>query len=178
MITQHNTTPWEHWITDNFLSPECLAEVKNIRHELPQENSGKRVGQGRFFITDELKDQYPHLHQLYCSLHDGKYKQFFEQQTGIDYTGLYPRVEVISDIGPFYLENHCDQPEKRLTALLYTDYEKLWPGTGFGNGERVEAKDNRCFFFVPSSNTVHCYPATVFDSVRRCLQINYWTYTL
>jgi hypothetical protein len=25
-------------------------------------------------------------------------------------------------------------------------------------------------------DTIHGYPATHFDAVRRCLQINYWTY--
>jgi hypothetical protein len=178
MNTLHNTQPWPHWITDNFLTSECLAEVKNIKHELPQENSGKRVGSGRLFITNDHSVQYPQLHKLFCSLHRGKYKKFFEQHTEIDYTGLYPRLEVISDIGPFYLEPHCDQPEKRLTALVYTDFESLHPGTGLGNGTRVEAQDNRCFFFVPGNNTWHDYPATTFETVRRCLQINYWTYTL
>jgi hypothetical protein len=178
MNTLHNTQPWPHWITDDFLTSECLAEVKTVEHALPQENSGRRVGSGRLFITDEHAEEYPHLHQLYRSLHDGEYLQFFEQHTGLDYKTLYPRVEVISDIGPFYLEPHCDQPEKRLTALVYTDYQNLHPGTGFANGSRVETRDNRCFFFVPDQTTWHDYPATTFDTVRRCLQINYWTYSL
>jgi hypothetical protein len=176
--THNSQQPWPHWIVDNFLAPECLAEVKSVRHAREQQIAGRRVGAGRFFITEDSAERYPQLYQLWRSLHHGAYKEFFEMHTGLSYTGLYPRLEVISDIGPFYLEPHCDQPEKRLTALVYTDYEQLYPGTQLGNNYRVESRDNRCFFFVPGDITVHSYPITVFESVRRCLQINYWTYTL
>ena len=178
MIATTNYIPWTHWIADDFLTPECLAEVKSIDHTREQLTYGKRVGGQRLFIDTASADQYPELFKLYQSLQSGIYKDFFESYTGLNYTELYPRVEVISDIGDFYLEPHCDLPEKRLTALVYTDYEKLYPGTGLGDGTRIESRDNRCFFFVPGNNTLHDYPATHFDTVRRCLQINYWTYTV
>lgn len=170
--------PWTHWIADNFLSPACLAEVKGVRHQVPQLVPGKRRDSQRLFIDDTVKDQYPELYQLYQSLHTGQYRDFFESHTGISYEGMYPRLEVISDIGDFYLEPHYDLKEKRLTALVYTDYERLYPGTGLGNGTRIQSRDNRCFFFVPGDHSLHDYPATHFDRVRRCLQINYWTYNL
>jgi hypothetical protein len=178
MIATVNHTPWTHWIVDDFLSAQCLAEVKSVDHTVTQSTPGKRVGNHRLFIDHSNADQYPELYKLYQSLHYGQYKEFFERYTGIDYTGLYPRVEVVSDIGDFYLEPHYDLPEKRLTALLYTDYKQLYPGTGLGNGTRVESRDNRCFFFVPGPHSLHDYPATHFETVRRCLQINYWTYSL
>jgi hypothetical protein len=178
MIATVNHTPWTHWIVDDFLSAECLAEVKSVDHTVTQSTPGKRVGNHRLFIDHSNADQYPELYKLYQSLHQGQYKEFFEQYTGIDYTGLYPRVEVVSDIEDFYLEPHYDLPEKRLTALLYTDYKQLYPGTGLGNGTRVPSQDNRCFFFVPGAHSLHDYPATYFETVRRCLQINYWTYSL
>jgi hypothetical protein len=177
MIAITNHTPWQHWIADNFLTPECLAEVKSISHLVPQLVLGKRKDSVRLFIDESQAQAYPELYALWQSLHSGKYKDFFESYTGIDYTGLYPRVEVISDIGDFYLEPHCDLTEKRLTALVYTDHERLYPGTGLGNGTRVESRDNRCFFFVPGDHSLHDYPATHFPTVRRCLQINYWTYS-
>lgn len=176
MKTTSVKNPWQHWITDDFLSPECLAEVKSITNIVPQENYGKRNGSDRMFITNEHQSQYPHLYSLYRSLFDGEYKKFFEEHTGLDYTDLFPRLEVVSDYGDFYLEPHHDHLEKRLTAMLYTDYEQLYPGTMLSDGTRVESKDNRCFFFVPNNDTYHGYPATRFDKIRRCLQINYWTY--
>ena len=178
MIAITNHTPWQHWIADNFLTLECLAEVKSINHFVPQLVTGKRVGSHRLFIDESQSQTYPELYKLYQSLHDGKYKRFFEEYTRVDYTGLYPRVEVVSDIGDFYLEPHHDLPEKRLTALVYTNYEQLYPGTGLGDGTRIESRDNRCFFFVPGGHSLHDYPATHFETVRRCLQINYWTYSL
>jgi hypothetical protein len=103
MIATVNYTPWQHWIVDDFLSAECLAEVKSVGHVAPQLVPGKRVDSARLFIDESQCDQYPHLYALWQSLHSGNYKNFFEIYTGIDYTGLYPRVEVISDIGDFYL---------------------------------------------------------------------------
>ena len=170
--------PWLHWIADNFLSAECLAELKSVPHQRPQDNPGRRVGNQRLFIDDSVKNQYPHLYALWQDLHSGETKQYFESHTGIDYTGLYPRMEVISDIGDFYLEPHHDLLEKRLTALIYTDYQRLWPGTMLSDNYQVEAQDNRCMFFVPSTETWHSYPKTNFDVVRRALLINYWTYTI
>jgi hypothetical protein len=176
MIANIIKTPWQHWIADNFLTAECLAEVKSVDHTVTQVIAGKRVDSMRLFINDSHATQYPQLYKLYCSLHHGEYRDFFENYTGIDYSTLFPRVEVISDIGEFYLEPHYDLKEKRLSALIYTDHERLYPGTGLGNGTRVDSKDNRCFFFVPGQHSLHDYPLTTFETVRRCLQINYWTY--
>jgi hypothetical protein len=174
--TEYNQ-PWQHWIADDFLTVDCLAEVKAVRHTVPQLVHGKRVGSNRLFIDDSQVAAYPELHRLWRSLHNGKYKEFFEQYTGINYTNLFPRVEVVSDIGPFYLEPHCDLQEKCLTALVYTNYEQLYPGTNLYPDHRVESQDNRCLFFVPGNSTWHGYEATEFPKVRRCLQINYWTYS-
>jgi hypothetical protein len=66
--------------------------------------------------------------------------------------------------------------EKKLSAMIYTDHQQLYPGTALSDGSRVESRDNRCFFFVPDTDTVHSYPPAHFDQVRRCLMINYWTY--
>lgn len=176
VVTNSITKPWHHWLADHFLTPQCLAELKKVKHKESQQITGKRVGNQRLFITDEHAVEYPHLYSLYRSLHSGPYKEFFEHHTGQDYSKLFPRLEVISDVGPFYLEPHHDHLEKRLTAIVYTDYQQLYPGTELSDGSRVEAQDNRCFFFVPEEHTIHGYPATTFHQVRRCLQINYWTY--
>lgn len=168
--------PWQHWIVDDFLDADTLAEVKSVEHIVEQAKPGRRYDSKRLFISDEHEKQYPNLHHLYRSLHNGAYKTFFEYYTGIDYTELFPRVEVISDIGDFWLEPHYDRPAKRLSALVYTDHTQLYPGTGLGDGTRVESKDNRCFFFVAGEHSLHNYPLIHFPTVRRCLQINYWTY--
>ena len=176
MIAQSFDKPWRHWIIDDFLTSECLSEVKSVEHIVEQALPGRRFDSKRLFIEDTHAVQYPHLYKLYRSLHDGEYKQFFENYTGIDYSKMFPRVEVISDIGDFWLEPHYDRREKRLSALVYTDHTQLYPGTGFGDGTRVESKDNRCFFFVAGDHSLHDYPLVHFPTVRRCVQINYWTY--
>lgn len=176
MKVQKFSEPWTYWLADDFLTPECLAELKSIDSEYKQTEAGRRVGSERFFIEKEHRYEYPELYKLYLSLDSGEMKQFFSDQTGIDYTDLYLRVEVVSDYGNFYLEPHHDHLEKRLSALVYTDHARLWPGTTITGYGAVESQDNRCFFFVPAEDTMHEYPATEFDTVRRCLMINYWTY--
>jgi hypothetical protein len=169
--------PWQHWTVDDFLSQQCLDELKSVPVKVQQQVPGRRVGSERLFITDDNQGSYPHLHDLWKSLHQGAVRDYFEYHTGQDYKNLFPRVEVLSDWGDFYLSPHHDHLEKRLTAMVYTDHEKLYPGTELVDGYRVESKNNRCFFFVPNVDTIHGYPATHFESVRRCLQINYWTYS-
>lgn len=168
--------PWPHWIADNFLSPDCLAELKGIEFSAEQAVPGIRRESNRLFVDENNGTQYPHLYALYLSLHEGVYKEFFEDFTGQDYTGLYPRVEVISDTGEFFLAPHHDHLEKRLTAMVYTDYQELYPGTTITDSHTVPSADNRCWFFVPEEYTVHEYEKTTFTGVRRALQINYWTY--
>lgn len=177
MPIQKHERPWCHWIQDDFLDDRSLAELKSVPVRAPQGSPGRRVGSERLFINDRHQQQYPNLWRVWRDLHSGgELCAWFSQQTGIDYSELYPRLEVFSDWGDFYLEPHPDRLEKRLTAIVYTDHEKIWPGTQLSDGSRVEVKDNRCFFFVPAADTIHEYPRIYFDCVRRALQINYWTY--
>jgi hypothetical protein len=176
MRTQKNNRPWQHWICDDFLTQSCLEEVKSVPDQLPQTVPGRRRDSHRMFINEGSAVNYPHLYQLWLDMHDGAVRDYFEFHTQQSFEGLYPRVEVISDIGDFYLEPHLDHREKRLTAMVYTDHARLWPGTQLTHGHVVQARDNRCFFFVPDDDTWHGYPHTHFDRVRRCLQLNYWTY--
>lgn len=178
MNTVKHSFPWTHWTAANFLDPACLSELKAIDHRRYQQTQGKRLGNQRLFVDQHNADLYPNLYQLWCDLQQGSLQHYFSKHTGIDYAGLYPRIEVISDIGDFYLEPHHDHLEKRLTALVYTDHEQLWPGTVLGESHRIAVQDNLCMFFVPSEQTMHHYPATHFDTVRRALQINYWTYNV
>ena len=170
------TMPWQHWLVDDFLSADCLEEVKQVDNIVNQQLCGRRNGSVRMFISEKSQDKYPNLYKLYQSLHSGEYRDFFEEQTKQSFDGLFPRIEVISDYGEFYLRPHTDRFEKKLTAIVYTDYEILYPGTELTNEYRIDSADNRCFFFVPSDDTIHSYPLTDFNKVRRCLQINYWTF--
>lgn len=173
----HHSDPWRHWIANDFFDTDTLIEIKSIPHTNIQRTAGRRVGSDRLFINDACQHAYPNLWRTWCDLKAGGIlNQWFSDQTGLDYSDLFPRLEIISDFGPFVLEPHHDHLEKRLTAMIYTDHERLWPGTMLSDGSRVDSRDNLCFFFVPSTETVHSYPFTTFDQVRRCVQINYWTY--
>ena len=168
--------PFVHWTVDEFLTPECLAEVKSIYHEGHQVTPGKRADNKRLFVHDVKPDVIPNLYALAEGIATGHYRLFFEQVTGQSFEGTFPRIEIISDIGEFELKPHHDHLEKKLSAMVYTDYSQLYPGTVLGDDYVVEAKDNRCMFFVPSEDTWHHYPKTNFETVRRALMINYWTY--
>lgn len=178
MNIQKFNNPWTYWLIDDFLSADCLRELKSVPCKFKQITPGRRVGSERLFVDDAVQHQYPHLHALWRDLHSGTTAEFFTGLTDVDYSSLHPRMEVVSDYGDFYLEPHHDHLEKRLTVMVYTDHEKLYPGTEIVGHGAVESRDNRAFVFVPSAETYHAYPPTHFDSVRRALMINYWTYTL
>ena len=79
-------TPWLHWIVDDFLDRDTLAEVKSVEHTVEQAKPGRRYDSKRLFITDDHEKQYPNLHHLYRSLHNGAYKTFFEYYTGVTFS--------------------------------------------------------------------------------------------
>jgi hypothetical protein len=176
--------PWTHYVVDDFLDIDILTELKSIEHKTPQICSGKRIGaqDSRLFITSKNKQNYPELEKLYDSLKCGATRSFFEQATNKNYSGNYLRMEVISDIGHFYLEPHPDLINKKLTVLVYTDSGEHYPGTtiydteGVNISHNVEAIDNRCIFFNPAADTMHGYEPYYFATVRRCLMINYFDY--
>lgn len=170
------TDPFQHWTVDNFLTENCLTELKEIEHVCEQAEFGKRVDSNRLFVSDMPYEAVPNLWELQNSISSGPYRVFFEHVTKQSFEGTFPRIEIISDFGEFELQPHHDHLEKKLSAMVYTDHKELYPGTVLGDDYQVEAKDNRCMFFVPSTETWHHYPKTNFTSVRRALMINYWTY--
>ena len=175
LFKEYNT-PFKHWTVDNFLTKDCLAELKAIEHNSVQEEEGRRASSERLFVLNIPRHAVPNLWDLQDGIADGAYRLFFENVTGQQFDGTFPRIEIISDFGPFSLKKHHDHLEKKLSAMLYTDYQELYPATVLGEDYQVEAKDNRCMFFVPSHDTWHHYPETNFTKIRRGLMINYWTY--
>lgn len=171
------TYPFKHWTVDNFLSEDCLKELKSIEHQCEQREVGVRAkNSDRLFVHNVPVPAMPNLWELQEAIADGPYRLFFEHVTGLKFDGTFPRIEVLSDFGEFELTPHHDHLEKKLSAMVYTDHEELYPGTVLGDDYVVEAKDNRCMFFIPSNDTWHHYPRTTFTKVRRALMINYWTY--
>ena len=118
MHIQKFNHPWAYWIIDDFLSADCLAELKSVPVAVAQSTLGRRVGSERLFIDSQHCDQYPKLHQLWENLHSQDWCDFFKSLTGIDYSSLHPRLEVISDWGDFYLAPHGDHLEKRLNEAI------------------------------------------------------------
>jgi hypothetical protein len=169
-------SPFKHWILDEFLTEDCLKELKAIEHQGIQTNPGKRVDSDRLFVHRVPPEAMPNLWQLQNELAEGAYRLMFENITGQNFEGTFPRIEIISDFGDFELKPHHDHLEKKLSAMVYTNHEQLFPGTVLGDDHVVETKDNRCMFFVPADNTWHHYPKTHFTKIRRALMINYWTY--
>ena len=176
----HNQ-PWNYWMLDEFLTPECLAEVKNIKHKTPQLVKEHRGHPDRLFISninvDSQRAKYPNLCDLADELQHGQLKKFFENIVKAKMPN-FMRIEVISDIGPFYLKPHNDFL-KKLTILCYTNYSALYPGTTIYSDantihHQIESQDNRCVFYVPNYVTWHGVPKTVFPTVRRMLMINYF----
>ena len=139
------------------------------------------LGELALFISninvDSQRAKYPNLCDLADELQHGQLKKFFEKIVKAEMPN-FMRIEVISDIGPFYLKPHNDF-SKKLTILCYTNYSARYPGTTIYSDantihHQIESQDNRCVFFVPNHVTWHGVPKTVFPTVRRMLMINYF----
>ena len=61
MKTLKYNQPWTHWVADDFLLPECLAELKSVEHTGSQPLPGRRVDGDRIFIGPEHVEQYPYM---------------------------------------------------------------------------------------------------------------------
>ena len=94
------------------------------------------------------------------------------------------RVEVICDRKGFWLKPHCDIKEKLLSGLIFVNKlnESEDLGTDLYNEKLEKVKtvpyrDNYGYFFTSGPNTWHGMEKKEILNERRCLQVNYVTFS-
>ena len=202
---EHND-PFKHWELNEPLSNEAIQEIINAdipnvaEHNLTHDGtraidggaaefregiaSGGKAIKFRCFITKDNAGQFPELVKLINELQSKETHQKISQLINKDLSNSYVRIEVICDRKGFWLKPHCDIKEKLLSCLLFinkfNESEEL--GTDLYNEklEKVKTvpyKNNYGYFFSSGPGTWHGMEKKEIVKERRCLQVNYVTFS-
>ena len=199
-------TPFKHWELNEPLSTEAINEIINADIANPNEHKleydGTRAidgGEGKFregitsggkalkfrcFVTKENSKYFPGLTKFIEELRQKETHQKISNMVGKDLSNSFVRVEVICDRKGFWLKPHCDIKEKLISCLLFinnkNESENL--GTDFYDSDLKKVKTlpykhNYGYFFSSGPNTWHGMEKKEIVKERRCLQVNYVTFS-
>ena len=198
--------PFKHWELNEPLSTEAINEIINADIANPNEHKleydGTRAidgGEGKFregitsggkalkfrcFVTKENSKDFPGLTKFIEELRQKETHQKISNMVGKDLSNSFVRVEVICDRKGFWLKPHCDIKEKLISCLLFinnkNESENL--GTDFYDSDLKKVKTlpykhNYGYFFSSGPNTWHGMEKKEIVKERRCLQVNYVTFS-
>ena len=204
--SQQFETPFKHWELNEPLSKEAINEIINADIANPNEHKleydGTRAidgGEGKFregitsggkalkfrcFVTKENSKDFPGLTKFIEELRQKETHQKISNMVGKDLSNSFVRVEVICDRKGFWLKPHCDIKEKLISCLLFinnkNESENL--GTDFYDSDLKKVKTlpykhNYGYFFSSGPNTWHGMEKKEIVNERRCLQVNYVTFS-
>jgi hypothetical protein len=202
---EHND-PFKHWELNEPLSKEAIDEIIRADipdlNQLDLEYDGTRAIDGgtpefrggitsggkaikfRCFITKENTEKFPSLTKLINELQSKETYSKISNLVNKDLSNSYVRVEVICDRKGFWLKPHCDIQEKLVSCLLFVNEsnESETLGTDLYNQklEKVKTvpyKNNYGYFFTSGPNTWHGMEKKEIVKERRCLQVNYVSFS-
>ena len=146
--------------------------------------SGGEALKFRCFITKDNSKNFPNLTKFINELQSKKTHEIVSKLVNKDLSKSYVRVEVICDRQGFWLKPHCDIKEKLISCLLFVNKsnEDEDLGTDFYDKNLNKVKtvpylDNYGYFFSSGPNTWHGMEKKEILKERRCLQVNYVTFT-
>ena len=204
--SKEHSDPFKHWEYTDALTKGSIDEITNadipdvsknnltydgtraidggtaeFREGIP---SGGHAIKFRCFVTKDNADKFPNLVKFINELQSKKTYEVISKMIGKDLSNSYVRIEVICDREGFWLKPHCDIKEKLLSGLIFVnsanESENL--GTDFYNEklEKVKTvpyKDNYGYLFSSGPNTWHGMEKKEIVKERRCLQVNYVTFS-
>ena len=202
---EHND-PFKHWeyndaLTDGAIEEIIKADIPDVsKNNLTYDGtraidggaaefregiaSGGLAIKFRCFVTKDNAEKFPHLVKFINELQSKETHETISKMINKDLSNSYVRVEVICDREGFWLKPHCDIKEKLLSGLIFinnaNESESL--GTDFYNEklEKVKTvpyKNNYGYLFSSGPNTWHGMEKKEIIKERRCLQVNYVTFT-
>lgn len=147
MIVQHFTTPWEHWIIDDFLSCQDYSSLLNWFDQQPSvdRHERNRTKGGPEEIERVLTESF---------LEAISYTKF--NQAG----KISIALEKVNP-GESFDEPHCDTQTKLLSLVLYVGQDNnatIVHDSKETEGTMLEWKGNRAFMFIVKQGvTWHSY---------------------
>ena len=204
--SKEHADPFKHWELNEPLSKDAINEIIKADipdlNQLDLKYDGTRAIDGgaaefregissggkaikfRCFITKENTQKFPALTNLINELQSEETHSKISSFINKDLSNSYVRVEVICDRKGFWLKPHCDIKEKLLSCLIFVNEfnESESLGTDLYN-EKLEKiktvpyKNNYGYFFTSGPNTWHGMEKKEIVKERRCLQVNYVSFT-
>jgi len=204
--SKHGTYPFRYWEVDKPLSEEMINELYNAKLDDPTahnieydgtraidggdgklregDKSGGKALKFRCFVSKENEKNYPEILKLVKELQTKETSQAIGNLIDKDLSNAFVRVEICCDRKGFWLKPHCDIKEKLMSSMLFVnrnnESEEL--GTDFYN-EKMEKvytvpyKDNYGYMFTTDENSWHGLEKKEIKDERRCLQVNYVTFS-
>ncbi len=146
--------------------------------------NGGKANKIRCYVTKENSNKFPHLTNFIQELRSEEVHKKIGSLIGKDLSNSFVRLEVICDREGFWLKPHCDIKEKLMSSIVfvnrYDESENL--GTDFydkklNKVKTVPYKNNYGYFFTSGPDTWHGMEKKDIKKERRCIQINYVTFT-
>jgi len=198
--------PFNHWEFNEPLTKEAVDEIckteivdilkMNINYDGTRAIDGgdgkfrKGIADGgkaikfRCFIDSGNSKDFPSLTNLIEELRSKETYGHIGELIKKDLSNSFVRVEVICDRQGFWLKPHCDIKEKLMSSLIFVnpfnESENL--GTDFydeklNKVKTIPYKNNYGYLFTSGSNAWHGMEKKEIKKERRCLQVNYVTFS-
>ncbi len=178
--------PFNHWIFDKVLDEKTVDSLLAIPFKAPTifDHWGKRdaYNSSRIFFTPENCKANSTLKNIVNVFNNPDVISQLGNMVDVDLSKGKLRIEYTLDTGHFWLEPHCDIPEKLLTFLVYLSKDPdshKW-GTVLYNEDKhyvgqAPYKSNTGLMFCAGENTWHGFREQNIRGVRKNLIINYVT---
>ena len=190
----HADFPFNHWVFSNCLEEGALDEISysNIPsgdRMYDGTRAADHTGQGvdgklRLFITKNNYQNFPFLTKLIQSLQSKEMVNKISKIIDKDLSNSYVRLEVIGDKKGFWLKPHKDISEKLMTMMVWANPYNEASNLGtdlydknFKLVKTIEYVHNSGYFFSSGDDTWHGLELKEIQKERRCIQINYVTFS-
>ena len=190
----HADFPFNHWVFSNCLEEGALDEISysNIPsgdRMYDGTRAADHTGQGvdgklRLFITKNNYQNFPFLTKLIQSLQSKEMVNKISKIIHKDLSNSYVRLEVIGDKKGFWLKPHKDISEKLMTMMVWANPYNEASNLGtdlydknFKLVKTIKYVHNSGYFFSSGDDTWHGLELKEIQKERRCIQINYVTFS-
>ena len=186
--------PFKHWEITDCLDKNALDEISFAT--IPEgsraydgtraaDHTGKGIdGKLRLFIDLKNSKFYPHLTEIIKVLQKKETYKKIGDLICKDLSKSYVRLEVIGDKKGFWLKPHKDISEKLMTMMIWANPYKESNALGtdlydndFKLVKTIKYIHNNGYFFSSGNDTWHGLELKEIKKERRCIQINYVSFT-